>query len=365
VPPLTDQLIRRISRGGPISLAEFMAVALTHPKTGYYMSGDPFGAAGDFVTAPEVSQMFGELIGLWSVDCWEKLGRPDPLQLVELGPGRGSLMSDVLRAARVVPAFCAALRVELVEVSPSLRQKQHELLAKQDVTRAIRWHETLDQVPDGPMILIANEFFDALPIRQFQRVGFGWAERLVALSPDGKDFCFALGQASPLYSHLLPAPLRDAPEGALVEVSSAALSTACEIGRRLSQAGGTALVIDYGHLEPQSGASLQALREHRRQDPLHAPGSADLTAHVDFATLAAAAEAEGARRHGPVEQGRFLQQLGIAGRAAQLAETANPAQRATIEAALTRLTAPEEMGRLFKVLALSQTGLEPLAGFNA
>jgi len=365
VPQLTDQLIRRISRGGPISLAEFMAAALTHPQTGYYMSGDPFGAAGDFVTAPEISQMFGELIGLWCADCWEKLGRPAPLHLVELGPGRGSLMGDALRAARIAPGFRQALRVELVEVSPALRQKQQERLAKQDLAAAIRWHETLDQVPEGPMILIANEFFDALPIRQFQRVGTGWAERLVALSPDEQGFSFVLSPPSPLFGHLLPEPLRDAPEAALVEVSSAALATAAEIGRRLAASGGAALVIDYGHLEPQRGASLQALRQHRPQEPLHAPGSADLTAHVDFATLAAAAEAEGARRHGPVGQGCFLQQLGIAARAARLAETANGVQRAAIDAALNRLTAPEEMGSLFKVLALSQAGLGPLAGFSA
>lgn len=360
---LAERLIRRIAQSGPVSLAEYMGMALADPETGYYTTQAPIGRGGDFITAPEISQMFGELIGLWCVDTWDRLGQPRPFQLVELGPGRGTLLQDALRAARVMPAFLEALSLHLVEISPSLRREQQARFA--DSGLSPQWHESLEELPAETMILIANEFFDALPIRQFERVDAGWAERMVGLDPDGKSFAFQRGPASPLFAHLVPPALRDQAAGEVVEVSPASLWTAAEIGRRLAGQGGAALLIDYGHATTRSGATLQAVRGHARWNVLEAPGEADLTAHVDFASLAAAAEAEGAAALGPVEQGLFLTRLGIAARATRLAEKASPAQVDAIESALTRLTDPSEMGSLFKVLALQQGANSPLAGFSA
>lgn len=365
---LTERLIRRIDRGGPISLAEYMGLALTDPAAGYYSTKPPIGGRGDFVTAPEISQMFGELIGLWCVDTWTRLGRPRPFQLVELGPGKGTLLQDALRAARVVPAFLDALSLKLVELSPLLRAEQKARLGPSGLPLA--WHARLEELPASPMILIANEFFDALPIRQFERVGNGWAERLVGLAPDGTTFRFHLGPASPLLAHLLPPALREAgpedlPDGAVVEVSPAGQWVAAEIGRRLAADGGAALIVDYGHTTARSGITLQAVRGHRRWDVLRAPGEADLTAHVDFDSLAAAAAAEGATRLEPVEQGLFLERLGIGARAERLSAQAGPEQAAAIRSAHARLTAPAEMGQLFKVLALCHGAELPLAGFSA
>jgi NADH dehydrogenase [ubiquinone] 1 alpha subcomplex assembly factor 7 len=357
-------LIRRIGRGGPMSLAEYMGLALADPEAGYYTGRPPIGAGGDFITAPEISQMFGELIGLWCVDTWERLGRPRPFQLTELGPGRGTLLQDALRAARVVPAFLDAADLHLVEISPALRAQQRQRLQSSGVP--LQWHGSLEALPEAPTILIANEFFDALPIRQFERVAGGWAERLVGLAPDGKSFCFQLGPASPLFAQLVPPALRETAElGAVAEVSPAALWSAAEIGRRLASAGGAALIVDYGYAAPQGGITLQAVRGHARWDALSAPGKADLTAHVDFDSLAAAAEAAGASRLGPVEQGLFLERLGIGARAECLAAKATAEQASDIRSALTRLTAAAEMGQLFKVLALSHGAAMPLAGFSA
>lgn len=373
---LTERLIRRIARSGPISLAEYMGLALADPEAGYYTTNTPIGAPavtpkgaqGDFVTAPEISQMFGELIGLWCVDTWDRLGRPRPFQLVELGPGRGTLLEDALRAARVVPAFLEALSLHLVEISPTLRSQQQARLAECGVTP--QWHASLEDLPALPMILIANEFFDALPIRQFERIDNSWAERLVGLDADGESFCFHLGPASPLLSHLVPLALRagsekEDPGGQVVEVSPASLWIAAEISRRLAAKGGAALIVDYGHAEPRYGITLQAVRGHGRWDVLRDPGAADLTAHVDFASLAAAAQAEGATALGPVDQGPFLASLGLAARAERLVATAGPQQREDIQAAVTRLTDPAEMGTLFKVLALCQGKAPSLAGFSA
>ncbi len=353
----------RIAHLGAITVADYMAEAVAHPDHGYYMSGDPFGARGDFVTAPEISQMFGELIGLWCADTWQRMGAPEPVLLVELGPGRGTLMADALRAARVVPGFGAALRLHFVEISPALRARQRDTLAERAGDVAPSWHQSLDQVPDGPLLLVANEFFDALPIRQFEKRPEGWCERLVTLAPDGETLAFALAPPGPWAAALLPAALRAAPPGALAEVSAPAIAVAGEIGRRLATAGGAALVIDYGHAEPRTGATLQAVRRHAAHAVLEDPGAADLTAHVDFSTLARAATEAGARAHGPVPQGRFLEALGIGARARTLDESATPDQASEIASALRRLTHPREMGALFKVLALGHPDLGPPAGF--
>jgi NADH dehydrogenase [ubiquinone] 1 alpha subcomplex assembly factor 7 len=360
--PLALKLARRIAGDGPVSVAEFMAAALTDPEYGYYMGRDPLGAGGDFITAPEISQMFGELIGLWCAEAWQSLGAPPEAALVELGPGRGTLMADALRAARQVPAFAAALRVHLVEVSPTLRARQEEVLADAEPT----WHETLTGVPELPVLLIANEFFDALPVRQLVKHAGGWAERLVGLADTGEPptLAFAVTPADPDLAALVPDALRDAPPGALFEVSPTGRETVREIARRLRSHGGAALIVDYGHEESALGETLQAVRRHARHDVLNEPGTADLTCHVDFAALVRAAREAGAAAHGPVAQGAFLERLGIAARAARLMEQAPPPQREDIRSARLRLTAPDQMGGLFKVLALTPEGAGPPAGFR-
>jgi NADH dehydrogenase [ubiquinone] 1 alpha subcomplex assembly factor 7 len=359
------RIAARIARLGPITLAEYMAEVLTRPDGGYYMAGDPFGAAGDFVTAPEISQMFGELIGLWCAETWRRLGAPDPVLLVELGPGRGTLMADALRAGRAVPGFAAALRLHLVEASPALEARQRAALARYaaQLGGAPRWHANLGDLPEGPMLLIANEFFDALPVRQFERCADGWCERRVGLAEDGATLVLTPGPPSRAATRLLPASLCDAPVGSIVEISSAAAGTAAEIGRRLAAGGGAALIVDYGHDRPRCGATLQALRRHARHDILAAPGRVDLTAHVDFSALVEAARAAGAAAYGPLSQGRFLAALGIGARAAALRAGANVRQAGDIDAALARLTDPEGMGELFRVLALTGPGLGAPAGF--
>ena len=360
---LGARLAARIARFGPITMADYMAEALTHPRHGYYMHGDPLGTGGDFITAPEVSQMFGELIGLWCAEVWQRLGAPDPVLLVELGPGRGTLMADALRAARTLPDFHHAIRPHIVEVSPALRRRQADTLRSHTDNPVPVWHDSLAEVPEGPILLVANEFFDALPIRQFARTTAGWCERLVALGADNRSLILTLSPPSPQAEILLPPALRAAPPGAIGEVSPAAIGVAAEIGRRLVTRGGAALIIDYGDTRPPGEPTLQAVRDHARHDMLAEPGSADLTAHVDFAALARAASDAGATSHGPVTQGIFLHALGLDARAETLRRSASPAQITEIDAAAHRLTDPAEMGALFKVLALSRPDLGALPGF--
>ena len=357
--PLGQRIARQIARAGPITVADYMSQVLTDPEYGYYMRGDPLGRQGDFITAPEISQMFGELIGLWCADTWQRMGAPAKVILAELGPGRGTLMADALRAARLLPGFLEAARLHLVEVSPSLRARQEETLGRAAAT----WHRDLSALPGGPLILVANEFFDALPVRQFERSEAGWSERMVVRDGAGA-LAFGRTPPGPAAAPLLPEPLRAAPPGSLVEVSPAGLATAAEIGRRVAVQGGAALIIDYGRAESAPGASLQAVRRHRRHEVLEDPGSADLTAHVDFAALAQAAREAGADSLGPVTQGAFLGGLGLAERAEALLHAASPAQRRDIEAACARLTGAEQMGALFKMLAIARPGLGPLSGFG-
>ena len=368
---LARLLARRILMDGPISVGAFMAEALGHPRFGYYMRRDPFGSGGDFTTAPEISQMFGELVGLWCVDTWARLGGPGPVHLVELGPGRGTLMADVLRAAAVLPLFRDNAIVHLVETSPHLRDRQRQTL-QPILGDSVQWHDRLEDVPDGPTILIANEFFDALPIRQVQKTNHGWFERLVDIDPDSTDdeprFRFVLEAFGSSGSRLVPDALRDAPDGSVVEVSPASQAVARVIGARLAAAPGAALVIDYGYVQgPAVGDTLQAMRSHAYAPVLEAPGEADLTAHVDFAGIAAAAREGGAQSFGPVEQGEWLTRLGIRQRASALSAKASPAQAQDIRGALDRLIDPAQMGRLFKLVALATPGAfadaTPPAGF--
>ena len=350
-----------IENAGPIPVSRYMALALGHPRHGYYMTRDPFGASGDFVTAPEVSQMFGELIGIWCAEVWHAMGEPARVHLVELGPGRGTLMNDLLRAAKVVPAFRASLEVHLVETSPVLAEAQRRALNEASVP--VRWHNSTATLPDGALIVVANEFIDALPIDQLVRAEAGWHERKVGLK-DGQ-LVFALDPIPlPRIEEGLPAQLRGAPTGSLLE--SRDLTPVREVAQRIATHGGAALFIDYGHVRSGFGDTLQAVREHKVTDPLRDPGEADLTAHVDFEQLAVAALREGLHTLGPVPQGAFLRALGIDARAERLKRNQDEATASTIDAALARLAAPSPgMGELFKVLALVQPALTAPPGFDS
>lgn len=349
---LAETFRRLIAATGPISLMHYMGESNAH----YYASKDPLGAGGDFVTAPEVSQMFGELVGVWLADIWNRAGRPANVRYVELGPGRGTLARDALRA---MARFGMEPKVHLVEGSPALRKIQ--LAAVADA----QFHDDLSGVPaDGPILLVANEFLDALPVRQFQRGDDGaWHERCVGLSDDGKALQFMLDPRAMPLDDILPPALRGAPPGAIVESSPAMRAVASEISARLLTQGGVALFVDYGYDRPGLGETLQAVRHHAYADPLAEPGLADLTAHVDFAAFAASARKAGAAAYGPVGQGAFLEALGIRARAERLRANANASQRIDIDAALHRLTAPEAMGTLFKAIALTPPHAPEPAGF--
>ena len=346
---LADRLAARIRADGPLTVADYMAEALLHPTLGYYTTRDPLGAAGDFTTAPEISQMFGECLGLCLAQAWLDQGRPDPVVLAELGPGRGTLMADAARAMARVPGLATALRVHLVEASPTLRARQAEALAHLSPT----WHDTVDDLPEGPTLLLANEFLDALPIRQFQRDGDGWAERVVALQDGALAFALAPAAPRPELERL------DAPEGRLVEICPALPGIVGAVGARVAL-GGAAIFVDYGHWR-SAGDTLQALRGHAPVDPLDAPGSADLTAHVDFEAVARAAAP--AQPSAMVAQGLLLERLGITARAQALARGLSGAALDAHVAAHRRLTHPAEMGDLFKAIALVPTDAPLPPGF--
>lgn len=345
-------IAHRIALTGPISIADFMAEALGHPRLGYYRRALPLGVPGDFTTAPEISQMFGELLGAWLADRWLAMASPAPVRLVELGPGRGTLMADALRATRGVPGFHAALDLHLVETNAPLREAQRAALNGFAPT----WHERLDDVPAGPLLLIANEFFDALPVRQFHRTAEGWRERMVGLAADG-TLRLALAPGPTPFAAALP----EAAPGAETELSEAGRALAAALGMRLGRDGGWALIVDYGYDQSGLGSSLQAVRGHRGADILDRPGETDLSTHVDFAALAAAS---GVRSFGPIGQGDFLCRLGIAERAGTLKRHASPEQVRAIDAALARLIAPDQMGTLFRVLALGDDRSAQPAGFS-
>lgn len=353
--PLEHRIKALIRLAGPLTVADYMAICLGDPEHGYYMARDPFGADGDFVTAPEVSQMFGELIGLWAVDTWDRLSRPAPFHLVELGPGRGTLMADALRAARLVPDFLAAARLHLVETSPRLRDRQGKTLTGGPLTPT--WHDTVAALPAGPAIVLANEFFDALPIRQYVKTGGIWRERVVGL--DGNEnLAFGIG-AGVLDASAVPPDARGAPDGAVLETGAIAGAVMTTLAERIVAEGGALLAIDYGYGRAAPGDSFQAVHRHSYADPLADPGDVDLTAHVNFEALARAAEASGAKPHSLMDQGRFLMRLGLAERAGSLGATADEATRDRLTAEVTRLVHPDEMGTLFKVLAVTRPGLTP------
>lgn len=347
---LAESFARLIRSDGPMPVARFMGES----NARYYAARDPLGATGDFVTAPDISQMFGEMVGLWLADLWVRAGRPADAIYAELGPGRGTLARDALRVMRgqgLEPA------VHLVEGSPALRKIQAAALP------GARFHDDIASLPeDRPLLLVANEFLDALPVRQLVRTEAGWRERMVALAGEDAEEGFVFTAGTQPMDAAVPDAWRDAAPGTLAETCPGAAAALAELAHRLTTHGGAALFIDYGHLSPRTGSTLQAVRAHSKVDPLALPGEADITAHVDFAVLADIAKARGAAWIGGTTQGAWLAALGIDARAQALTAQA-PHRAEEIAAAHRRLVHAAEMGELFKVFALSGGGWPPGAGF--
>lgn len=342
---LPERLARAITLAGPIPLSQYIAAA----NAEYYASRDPLGAAGDFTTAPEISQMFGELIGLWAADLWQRAGSP-PIAWVELGPGRGTLTAD---ARRAMASVGLTPPVHFVETSAALRQRQ--TAAVPDAT----WHDDVSTLPgDRALVVVANEFFDALPIRQLVRAGDAWRERMVAC----QDLLFLPIAGKEVPDSIIPEHLRDAPAGSVIETSPAGVAIGRAVAQRIAARGGAALVIDYGYDGPAIGDTLQAVSGHRYANPFEDPGSRDLTAHVDVGTLGAAAAVEGVRVAGPVGQGAFLTALGIGPRAEALAK-ASPERAEAVAADRARLVGEDQMGTLFKAMAWTSPAWPEPAGF--
>jgi NADH dehydrogenase [ubiquinone] 1 alpha subcomplex assembly factor 7 len=360
--PLQSEIKKLIRSSGPMPVWRYMELCLTHPQHGYYISRDPLGREGDFTTSPEVSQMFGELLGLWTASVWKTIGSPSLLRLIELGPGRGTMMADALRALRVLPPLYQALSIHLVEINPVLREKQKATLSG---VRNIAWHDSIDGVPGGPAVIFANEYFDVLPIHQAVKRETGWHERTVEIDSNGQlGFGFA-AEPTPRFEVLLSPLVRAAPVGAVFEWRPDA--EIMKIATRVRDQGGAALIIDYGHVRSDAGDTFQAIARHSFADPLKNPGQADVTAHVDFQALVRAAEDIGARVHGPVPQGEFLKRLGIETRAVTLmAKTTEHEVSEDISSALKRLIGGGRggMGSMFKVLAVSAPNLTSLAGLG-
>jgi len=359
--PLQAELKKLIKSSGPMPVWRYMELCLTHPRHGYYVARDPLGREGDFTTAPEVSQMFGELLGLWAASVWKAIGSPTVLRLIELGPGRGTMMADALRALRVLPPLYQSLSVHLVEINPVLRDKQKSTLSG---VRNIAWHERLDDVPGGPSVILANEYFDVLPIHQVVKRETGWHERIVEIDGNGQLVLGTAPEPTPRFEALLPPLVRAALVGAVFEWRPDA--EIMRIATRVRDQAGAALIIDYGHLRSDVGDTFQAIARHSFADPLKNPGEADITAHVDFQALTRAAEDLGARVHGPVPQGDFLKQLGIETRAVTLMAKASPEVSEDISGALKRLIGGGRggMGSMFKVLASTEPQLTSVAGLS-
>ena len=372
VTPLQERLVQLIGDHGPIRIGDYMTDALCHPQHGYYATRDPFGLprdgqkGGDFTTAPEISQLFGELVGAWLVHAWSEIGEPSAFNLVEFGPGRGTLMADVLRVGQVRPRFLRAARLWMIEASGRMRYAQQRTLsALGEPAASATWADKLADVPPGPALYLGNEFFDCLPVRQFVRTAEDtdapWRERLVGLDETGKGLAFVLGEAA------LPEP-PGAPHGArpedVFEACEAGRDLMAEVAGRLCEAKGRALFIDYGHGRSGFGDTFQAVRAHRPWHPLASPGEADVTVHVDFGALARRARSGGARVDGPVAQGDFLRRLGLGQRLDAILQNADEAIAADVRAGAERLIHPDQMGQLFKVMAVSSPGLAEPAGFS-
>lgn len=350
---LEARIRARIMTDGPMSVAEYMALCLLDPEHGYYTTREPFGASGDFTTAPEVSQMFGELIAVWLRNALEAAGHREPLPLVEIGPGRGTLMNDMLRTLhRLDPAWTQEMPVFLIEASPRLRAVQRSTLGNARIT----WLDDLAALPAAPLLVVANEFFDALPIRQYVKAGGRWHERLVGL--DSQDRLAFIAGPGTIDAAILPAGADEKPEGTIFEFAPAREAAMDRLAVHFAEHGGIGLFIDYGHVVPGFGDTLQAVRAHRFADVLAEPGQADLTSHVDFAALAAVAHAHGLQSW-TATQGEFLLSLGLLERAGSLGAQADEAGRERIRSEVERLAAPAEMGDLFKVLVVASPRLLP------
>jgi len=358
---LLSEIRRLIKSSGPMPVWRYMELCLMHPQHGYYVSRDPLGREGDFTTSPEVSQMFGELLGLWAASVWKAIGQPPLMRLIELGPGHGTMMADALRALRVLPPLYQSITIHMVEVNPVLREKQRATLSG---VRNITWHDTIDDVVEGPAVIFANEYFDVLPVHQMVKRETGWHERVVELDANEKLVFGAAAEPTPRFEVLLPPLVRAAPVGAVFEWRPDA--EIMKVARRVRSQDGAALIIDYGHLRSDAGDTFQAIARHSFADPLKNPGQADVTAHVDFQALTRAAEDVGARVHGPVTQGDFLKRLGIETRAVTLMGKTTPEVSADISNALKRLTDSGRggMGSMFKVLAVSEPNLTSVAGLS-
>ena len=350
---LERELRSRIEQEGPLSIAEYMTLCLAHPEHGYYTSRRPVGgrasdgrAGGDFITAPEISQMFGELIGVWCMEVWNMLGRPNPFALVEIGPGRGTLMQDLLRAARALPGFLDAAQVKLIEISPTLAEQQRLTLSDQPVS--MTWLHDVSGLPDLPTILVANELLDALPFRQWVKVQNEWLERAVGLREGALAF---VTRASKIDPNKLPPSHDVEPEGTIFETAPAREGLISSLGNHLVRNNGGALFIDYGHLESGFGDTFQAVRDHAYAGLLTAIGQSDLTSHVDFGTLTAAAHESGCVAPTPVTQGEFLLSLGLLERAGVLGSESDKEVRNALQAAVNRLAGSSQMGNLFKAMA--------------
>ncbi len=356
--PLGERVAALIAAGGPISVSEYFALCLSDPAHGYYMSRDPFGRAGDFTTAPEISQMFGELVGVWLASAWRALGKPARPLIAEIGPGRGTLANDIARTLdKVEPALRRLARFKLIETSERLRQVQATTLRGMG---RFDWHASIDELPHEPLLIVGNEFFDAIPIRQYVKSNGGWRERMVGLDEDGR-LALVAGAGS-LDATLLPVEADTAPDGAIFEVAPARAALMQAIAERIAEKGGAGLFIDYGALAWGLGDTLQAVRRHRTEDALESPGEADLTSHVDFSALAAAARAAGLDVHSAT-QCTFLLELGLLERAGRLGAAAGEAERELISAAVERLAGPDQMGNLFKVMAIVPKGVS-IPGFG-
>jgi SAM-dependent MidA family methyltransferase len=354
---LGEKIKAIIRATGPISVTDYFSLCLADPEYGYYKTREPFGSSGDFVTAPEVSQLFGEMIGIFMVHSWQRHGKPSNVRLVEVGPGRGTMVADMLRViARIAPGLHETLGVHLVETSERLRDVQQRTLA--DYEGKIAWHSGFDEVPPGFTLLAANELFDAIPIRQFVRTANGFRERVIGFDIDG-ELTFAAGVAS-LDPALLPDTVRPLPLGTTFEIAPARQAVMTMICDRLAACGGTAVIIDYGHMITAFGDTLQAVRMHEYDPPLEHPGEADLTSHVDFQHLAETARASGVHINGCAHQGDFLIGLGLMERAAALGRDQDDLVQQNIQAAVDRLAGAGEgkMGELFKVLAISSPAID-------
>ena len=351
--PLGQRIAAMIQETGPMSVAEYMHLCLNDPRHGYYPNQTAIGREGDFITAPEISQMFGELIGIWALAIWQAIGRPNPFILAEVGPGKGTLMADLLRATAKYPGFNQSAKVRLIETSPEMIREQKTRLAAYSAN--IAWLDDLDQIEDLPLILIANEFLDVLPLRQFLKTSEGWFEHCIGLNENGR-LGWVTGAAMPDLQKM-PEPANEAPEGTIFETSPAREAWVQQLSERIVKFGGGALLIDYGHANSQLGATFQAVRDHKQVDPLDSPGLADLTAHVDFGALQEISTDIGAHASKILSQGEFLQMMGLAERAGALGADKSAKQRAEIRSQAERLVMPEQMGSLFKVMAIISPNL--------